>query len=285
MPLPTSTLLYYPLHDHVRAFSTTRLSPFGLSAEELQQMGCYAAFNVTHYCGDDPQRVQRNREWLAAQLDILPGRIWLPRQTHTDRIACIDDDFLKMAPDKQQEKLDEVDALITQIPQQCIGVSTADCIPVLLYDSQHHAAAAIHAGWRGTRQRIVSKTVEAMHLRFGTLASELRAVIGPGISAAAYEVGEEVVRQFLDAGFPQTVVWRRGPANDSPYSKPHLDLQAANCYLLEEAGLDLSHIQVVPVCTYRQCDSFFSARRLGIQSGRIYTAVIISPTEHAAENV
>ena len=283
--MPSSTLLYYPLHEQVKAFSTTRRSPFGLSPEELQQMGSYAAFNVTHYCGDDPQRVQRNREWLAGQLGILPGRIWLPRQTHTDRIACIDDDFLKMAPDAQQESLNEVDALMTQIPQQCIGVSTADCIPVLLYDPQHHAAAAVHAGWRGTRQRIVSKTVEAMHQRFGTLASELRAVVGPGISAAAYEVGEEVALQFLEAGFPQTVVLRRGSANELPYSKPHLDLQAANCFLLEEAGIDLSHIQVVPVCTYRQCDSFFSARRLGIKSGRIYTAVIISPTVHAAETV
>ena len=247
-------MIYYNLGENITSFTTDRT----IGRDETRLLGC---------------------------LPVRASRLVYPHQTHTDRIVCIDDGFLKMAPDKQQEKLDEVDALITQIPQQCIGVSTADCIPVLLYDSQHHAAAAIHAGWRGTRQRIVSKTVEAMHLRFGTLASELRAVIGPGISAAAYEVGEEVVRQFLDAGFPQTVVWRRGPANDSPYSKPHLDLQAANCYLLEEAGLDLSHIQVVPVCTYRQCDSFFSVRRLGIQSGRIYTAVIISPTEHAAENV
>lgn len=267
------TLLSYALSPRVTAFSTTRLSPFQFSAEEEAAMGTYASFNVTHYCGDDPKRVQRNREWLAQELGIAVSRIWLPRQTHAAQVRCIDDEFLKLDESEQTSLLDEVDALVTNVPGQCIGVSTADCVPILLYDEEHHAAAAIHAGWRGTVQNIVRNTVCILQERYQTRPENLRAVIGPAISAASYEVGEEVVTQFTEAGFPAAIIQRAG------YTKPHLDLWAANVWLLEEAGIPLEHIQVSGVCTFSQSDTFFSARRLGIQSGRIYTALCLKAAE------
>lgn len=241
-------------------------------------MGNYAAFNVTHYCGDALERVTRNRQWLAGQLDISPSQLWLPHQTHTDNIACIDRAFLSLPQDEQLRALEEVDALVTDQPEQCIGVSTADCIPILLFDAENRVAAAIHAGWRGTIKHIAAKTLLLMHQRFGTCPADVLAQLGPGVSSAAYVVGEEVASLFTapEAGFPSAIVSYPSTSVHAAVSpRPHLDLQAANVFLLEEGGVPLDQIRVSPFCTFTHSDSFFSARRLGIQSGRIYTAIMM----------
>lgn len=157
---------------------------------------------------------------------------------------------------------------MTDVPQLCIGVSTADCIPVLLYDSTHRAVSAVHAGWRGTVLRIVQKAVEAMCHAYGTAPADLQAVIGPGISLDSFEVGDEVYDQFLSAGFDMQPISRRE-------AKWHIDLPMCNRLQLMEAGVPADHIQMTNICTYQQYDRYFSARRLGIQSGRIYTGILI----------
>ena len=109
-----------------------------------------------------------------------------------------------------------------------------------------------------------------MSLHYGTEAAMLRAVIAPGISVAAFEVGDEVYDAFAAAGFPMDVVARR-------MGRWHIDLNVANFLQLEAAGVPLGRIQVSSYCTYTECDRFFSARRLGIQSGRLYTGILLRP--------
>lgn len=269
--MPTETLLLYDIAPGVRAFSTTRVSPSDHKAEDIQAMGSYAAFNVTHYCGDAPQRVKGNRTWLCNQLGISDDRLILPHQTHTANVLVITEDFLRQKKDAQAAALENIDALITNVPSTCIGVSTADCVPLLLFDPEHRAVAAIHAGWRGTASRIAQRTVEKMKEAFHTRPADLKAVIGPSISPEAFEVGEEVATQFREAGFPEKIILRP----QQPSAKPHIDLWAANAWLLEEAGLKLENIRISGICTYRHADTFFSARRLGINSGRIFTAIML----------
>ena len=86
--------------------------------------------------------------------------------------------------------------MITSTPGLLLAIQTADCLPVILVDPEHHAVGVFHAGWRGTVQRIVEKGVGEMHRRFGTRARELRAAVGPGIQGCCYEVGEEVRTRF-----------------------------------------------------------------------------------------
>ena len=150
-----------------------------------------------------------------------------------------------------------------------MGVSTADCIPVLLYDAAHHACCAVHAGWRGTVKRIVQKAVEAMFQVYGSQPSEIQAVIGPGISLRNFEVGDEVYQQFEEAGFDMQLIARR-------YGKWHIDLWEANRLTLLATGVKADRIQLSGICTYDRVDDFFSARRLGIHSGRIFTAIMMS---------
>ena len=178
--------------------------------------------------------------------------------------------------------LDGVDALITRVPRTCIGVSTADCVPILLYDPTTAAIAAIHAGWRGTVARIASLTLAAMQARFGTRISDVRAVIGPSIGPDAFEVGDEVYDAFLSANFPMRDIAFKAPAMSS-LSHPsasvplrwHIDLWHANAHDLISAGVPETAIHISSLCTYTLHDRFFSARRLGIHSGRIFTGIMM----------
>lgn len=245
-------LTYYNMGTGVTAFSTTRQG--GCST------GNYAAFNINGYCGDDEVHIAANKVALCSMLGIDSNRLVMPHQVHDCVVRRIDG--------PQQGVIEGVDAVMTDVPQLCIGVSTADCIPVLLYDSTHRAVSAVHAGWRGTVLRIVQKAVETMRDTYGTAPADLQAVIGPGISLDSFEVGDEVYNQFLSAGFDMQPISRRD-------AKWHIDLPMCNRLQLMEAGIPADHIQMTNICTYQQYDRYFSARRLGIQSGRIYTGILI----------
>lgn len=245
-------LTYYNMGTGVTAFSTTRQG--GCST------GNYAAFNINGYCGDDEVHIAANKVALCGLLGIDSNRLVMPHQVHDCVVRRIDG--------PQQGVIEGVDAVMTDVPQLCIGVSTADCIPVLLYDSTHRVVSAVHAGWRGTVLRIVQKAVEAMCHAYGTAPADLQAVIGPGISLDSFEVGDEVYDQFLSAGFDMQPISRRE-------AKWHIDLPMCNRLQLMEAGIPADHIQMTNICTYQQYDRYFSARRLGIQSGRIYTGILI----------
>ena len=264
----TPELHYYHLADKVTAFSTTRHGGYS--------QGHYGEFNVNLYCGDDIEAIRKNRQLLCKSLAIQPDLLLMPHQVHGVEVRRITHDFLKLSASERQEALEGVDALMTDVKEVCIGVSTADCIPLIIYDPEHTAASVIHAGWRGTVSRIVQHTVKAMVEAYGSDAGKLKAVIGPGISLQSFEVGDEVYTQFAEAAFPMDSISSKMPAmNGDMQEKWHIDLWACNRLQLLEMGLLPKHIQVAGICTYENYNDYFSARRLGINSGRILTAVVI----------
>jgi hypothetical protein len=248
------------LYPGIFCFSTTRRGGVGT--------GAYASMNVNPWNGDDPASVARNRQLLAA---TVPGEVslWvMPRQTHSTRVRVIraedvaahrGEPFPLLSPD-------EVDAVVSDVPGVCLCVSTADCIPVLLYDSRTQATAAVHAGWRGTVGRILERALDVMAQEYGTQAADLTACIGPGISLDAFEVGDEVYEAFRAAGFDMARIARRD-------AKWHLDLPEANRLQLLARGVRAERIEMSGICTYQHPEEFFSARRLGIKSGRILTGI------------
>lgn len=142
-------LLEYDLGDGVRAFSTTRSGGCG--------KGAYGEFNANMFCGDDKKNVEANREYLCAELGIGTESLIIPHQVHGTVCADIDDGFMRLGDDERAERLEGVDAMLTCEKGVCIGVSTADCIPILLYDRKKGVAGAVHAGWRGTARRIAER--------------------------------------------------------------------------------------------------------------------------------
>ena len=253
-------LQYYPLGEGVTAFSSTRQGGYS--------EGRYGEFNINRYCGDSEESIKRNREALCQLLGIEDHSLLMPHQVHLAEIAVVDREMLTLPTEEILQKLDGIDALMTNEAGVCIGVSTADCIPVLLYDPIQRASCAIHAGWRGTVQRIVEKAVARMTEVFGSDPKNLIAQIGPGIHLESFEVGDEVYQTFEKEGFPMELISKK-------YEKWHIDLPECNRLQLVAAGIPETHIAVSPVCTFQQSDTFFSARKLSINSGRIFTGILL----------
>ena len=240
-------------YSNISCFSTTR---HGGCSE-----GNYATMNCTYYCGDDIMNVQKNLEILGSLLPKRPHVFVIPRQTHTTNVQVITG-----MPNK--EDLQDVDAVITNLPGYCMCVSTADCIPILLYDKKRQVVAAVHAGWRGTVGRIVERTIKKMMSVYGTDSEDIVACLGPGISLESFEVGDEVYESFRKEGFDMSLI-------ASKYKKWHIDLWKANQIQLLNVGVKLENIEIAGICTYKDCDNYFSARRLGVDSGRMLSGIMI----------
>lgn len=247
-------LHFYDFGEGVTAFSTTRQGGYS--------QGSYGEFNINRYCGDTKEAITRNRELLCELLGIDDSRLLMPHQVHETVIVAVEET-------SQESQLEGVDAVMTNVSGLCIGVSTADCIPVLLYDRVHRAVSAIHAGWRGTVKRIVEKTVAQMTAVYGSRPADIIAQIGPGIHIESFEVGDEVYDAFSAAGFTMETISRRYG------EKWHIDLPACNRRQLLATGIPEAQISVSPICTYQHPDIYFSARRLSINSGRIFTGIVM----------
>ena len=199
---------------------------------------------------------------------MLPYSVIQGHQVHDGRVAVID------RPDYTREQLEGFDALVTNLPNVAIGVRTADCVPILLYDSVKRVVATVHSGWKGTVLHIVHKAINVMERQFRCKAEDLVAAIGPSIGPDSFQVGEEVAEYFKNAGFPMDEVWSfRGPGDGTPMSGGHhINLWRANVWLLQQAGVKPSNIQLVGIDTYTSPD-FFSARREGVECGRITNSI------------
>lgn len=199
---------------------------------------------------------------------VLPYDIILGDQVHDIRTTVIKSPF----PDP--EILRGTDALITNLKRVAIGVRTADCIPILLYDPQKQVIAAIHAGWKGTLRRIVNSAISQMRVEYGSVPKNLKAVIGPGIQKNSFQVGEEVAFCFKDLGFPVEKVysWNGPKIRGNATTGHHIDLVAANIWLLQSDGVDIANIQVSKLDTFTE-PFLYSARREGIDCGRMVTSI------------
>ncbi len=249
---------FLPLHnaDGIIAFTTTR---GGESPDDP-----YGRFSLCHYTGDTAGHVATCRRALADRLSISPERLIVPRQTHSSNVAIITGDM------PLPTLLEETDAVVTDVPQLAIGVNTADCVPLLLFDPAARVIAAVHAGWRGTVARIAAKAVAATS-SLGATPRHIRVIIGPCICPDCFEVGYEVVEQFAEAGFPVADIASRHPGT----GKQHIDLREANHIVLVDSGILAENIAPAVGCSRCNPDRYFSARRLGIASGRTFTGVMM----------
>jgi len=233
--------------------------------------GSYASFNLGIYGYDDPESLKKNVEKLYNSLPQKPKALVIPHQVHGTDIGIIDNSYLEADEQERLHMVDGKDALITTEKGVCLCVTTADCIPLLFYDKTHRVIASSHAGWRGTVKRIAKLTLEKMHELFGTEGKDVLACMGPGISLAGLEVGDEVYLEFANAGFPMELIseWKR---NSHKY---HINLWIANRMQFKEFGIPDNQIELAGICTYLRYQDYFSARRMGIESGRALTGIMM----------
>lgn len=259
--LPFIDYSLFEKFPEILAFTTTRRG--GVSS------GNYESFNLSEFSGDDIENVSTNRKLLCEKIDISENSLITPFQIHGDFILAIDKNFLSFDEEQKISSLNGKDALMTNLKGICIAVSTADCVPLLVYDSVNKAIAVIHAGWRGTCSRIVEKTIRAMKSIYHSNPQNLLVAIGPSISPEVYEVGNELIPLFQKANFDVNQIFR------IKEKKLFLDLWKANQLILLKNGVDESRIEIIGKCTCSEPETFFSARRQGIQSGRMLTGILL----------
>jgi YfiH family protein len=215
-------------------------------------------FSVTQ--GDTQDNVQRNFGTLAASLDLDPNRIVRCRQVHSDRVIVVED-----VPSVQPE----ADAVLTPVPGLFAAVKTADCLPLLIVDPVKRVAGAVHAGWRGTVLRIVTKVLDELGRRFRSNAEDLIVALGPAIGSCCYEVDDAVLTPFRKAiPEPNRFISVHASRNSGSGQTPHLDLTAVHQWELLAAGVDPENIYLSGLCTCCNKELFYSHRRDGFRSGR-----------------
>jgi YfiH family protein len=206
-------------------------------------------FTLSYSSSLDKEEIRHNRHALATALGIASDRLYFPSQVHKTRIVNV-------TQHTPVAELMETDALITAEKGVCIAVMSADCVPILLYDTRNHVAGAVHSGWRGTVARILEKTLHEMQSKFGTRGEDVIAGIGPSVCQESYEVGEEVVESVHRAFGKEAGLMIPQAGN-----KATLDLWKANKIQLLGFGVSESRIEIAGLCTVKNNDHFFSARK------------------------
>ena len=255
---------------NISHFMTTRFG--GVS------LGNFSGMNAGLYTEDAPEHVRENIRLLCDALHLSPERLFMPHQTHGAQIRILDEDFLNRSEEEQVRELEGIDALVTDVREVCVAITTADCVPVLIYAPDKQVIAAVHAGWRGIVQAITCRTISCMKQTYGCDVTRMQALVGPSISRDAFEVGNEVVDRFR-----QSHSWTDKEI-ESLFSvnprtgKVHIDLWRAVELQLCQEGLTDGNIHLSGICTYQQVEDFFSARCFVIKSGRILSGICLRGT-------
>ena len=219
--------------------------------------GAFSTLNIVMHRGDSDENVAENFTVLASALDFDPNDLVLTRQTHSDIVRAVKKTD---ACGLDHRFYPECDALITNDRGCALVVFTADCTPILLWDSVTGAVGAVHAGWRGTAADIAGKTVRKMVKEFGCDPANIRAAIGPNIGACCFETDRDV---------PDAIVSEFGKDAEAfiveSKGKFHIDLKAVNAYALRRAGV--TDIEVSTECTMCEPDKFWSHRVCGVNRG------------------
>jgi YfiH family protein len=220
--------------------------------------------------------------WLAAtaSLGSDPARLIRVKQVHGNAVRIVrqGDDIARAI-----EERPDGDAIVSNVPGLALAVMVADCVPILIADPTRGAAAAVHAGWRGTCARVAPTAIEVMRRELGVDPAGLIAAIGPSVGPDDYEVGDQLIEAFLAAGHDKADVDRwffrpsLKPQTLSPL-KPHLDLWQANRDQLVASGIPRDHIYICGLSTVAHPDVLESYRVAGARAGRMTGLIVVPAT-------
>ena len=177
--------------------------------------------------------------------DALGEKVFLLNQKHSDKVFIIKHPKdLILSP--------KADAVITNLCDVAIGVKTADCLPILIFDTNKLVIAAIHSGWKGTVKQIAIKTVKKMKEVFNSDFKDIVVMFGPAICGECYSVGSDVIDEFKKILKYDFYIQRN--------SKYYIDLKTINRNMLVEIGIDKEKIFIHPDCTFCKHEIYQSFR-------------------------
>ncbi|CAA6804486.1 MAG: COG1496: Uncharacterized conserved protein [uncultured Sulfurovum sp.] len=218
------------------------------------------SFSLALHTNEEKKEIVKNRNEFSK---YFPHKKFIvANQTHSSNI-CIVDKNEELGWKSLENAIENSDALITNQKDVMLTILTADCVPILLFDPINKVVAAVHAGWKGTKQEILFKTVEKMKKNFNSDAKYILAGIAPSIGRCCYEVDWNVAQHFKDVQ----------NSYDKKADKYMLDLPYINKLQLLEAGLIDENIELSNVCTACEVDNYFSYRKENGCSGRFMSMI------------
>ncbi|HWI40602.1 MAG TPA: peptidoglycan editing factor PgeF [Verrucomicrobiae bacterium] len=226
----------------------------------------YNTLNLGSNTLDLPHAVEGNRSILARSLGSTPEMLVSVNQVHGVDLLVIN----SPNPDYSHFHKLECDGIVCSVPGVLVGVTVADCAPVLLLDPVKKVAAALHAGWKGTAANICRKGVEAMVTVFSCDPHDILAGVGPAIGPCCYQVDQPVLAALAKSGYDRFAT----PDGDGKW---RLDLAEANVAQLLDAGLKEGNIERSGVCVSCTPDLYFSYRRDDGDTGRQMGFIMLKP--------
>ena len=231
----------------------------------------YDTLNLSFTVGDALQNVRKNRERLVSAMDIPLNSVTTAKQIHDDRITVVSKALRGKGSVDFDGAIDGTDAMVTDVPNTCLMVLLADCVPLLLYDPSKEVIGVVHAGWKGTVRFIAQATIKTLEGHFDCSTRDILIGIGPSVGPCCYQVGEEVVSQVEQAfGTTQHII-----RNRSTGGKGYLDLWEANLRQVLDAGVPEKNIEIARTCTCHHPDMFFSYRQEKGKTGRFGAGIFI----------
>jgi polyphenol oxidase len=229
--------------------------------------GVYASLNGGPGSNDVPVRVVENRARMAAALGVAPDCLLTAYQIHSPDVVTVE------RPWGAQER-PRADAIVTRARGLAIGVTTADCGPVLLADEKAGVIGAAHAGWRGAATGVLEATIAAME-HCGADRARIVAALGPMIRQENYEVGPEFISRFQAEDAANARFFR-------PSARPdHALFDLAGYIAARLAAAGIHHVEDLGHCTYADPRRFFSYRRSTHRRepdyGRHINAIALAP--------
>lgn len=228
--------------------------------------GNYGELNLGAYCGEKIDIVRKNRSLVCSEVGVKGNLLFVPRETHQTESIIIDESFIQLSEEEQEQRMSNADALITSQPAIAIAISTADCVPVVIIDKKNKRTAAIHAGWRGIAAEIIIKTLDKMQTLQPMDRDQTIAIIGPCIGANSFEVDYDVWEQIAGVFTNPTSILKE--KNDKKYK---VDLRRAaeiqsNRYCGEI---------IISQEDTKTSNNYYSARRDGFATGRFLSGAVI----------
>jgi polyphenol oxidase len=228
--------------------------------------GLYASLNGGLGSSDEPARVAENRQRMTDHLGLPPEALVSLHQIHSPDAVTVERPWGRERP--------RADGMVTRVPGLALGITTADCGPVLFADAEAGVVGAAHAGWRGAISGVLEATLAAME-GLGATRGRILAVLGPMIRQDAYEVGLELVAQFRAADDVNARFFR--PAGRDGHAL--FDLPGYIRARLAAAGV--GEIADLGLCTYADETRFYSYRRATHRGepdyGRLISAIALTP--------
>jgi polyphenol oxidase len=209
--------------------------------------GVYASLNAGVGSNDEPRNVAENRARMAAALGVRSERLLTCYQIHSPNVVVAVEPW---GPDARPR----ADAIVTRAVGLAVGVSTADCGPVLIADAQARVIGAAHAGWRGALAGVTDAAIAAME-RLGAARQRMVAALGPMIRQPNYETGTDLWDRFL-ADDPANARFFRPSTRER-----HFMFDLAGYVVARLAAAGIGTIEDIEACTYADADKFYSYRR------------------------